>query len=337
MYRYILHAFLCLAVLFSAGVVTAENRTEVVSMRSEYAKVFNNGNGTRTAEISTKPIHKQNLSGEWIEAGKAVNRIAKVADTYNPSNYNEYSVVYVEETEEYKTDPAYYGVVGADFQPGPPASDIFIRTAYLWYTAGIISPGADVSSVYYRLDDPDNDYNDVNIDRCPNNPRWATLATIFGDCYAENERNDVTSSTNLTYGSMESDVEDGIDNGWYAIGQKHPDEETAHPVFFMGTSATLYITYTESRRKAVPGSSVTISPNPFNPRTTIQFGLQNSSHVEITVYNITGQVVSQLVDNYLSAGTHSYTFDGSHLSSGMYFYRFATPNTQQTGKMLLTK
>lgn len=67
MYRSILTVVLCLAVLFTAGVATAENRTEVMSMRSEYAKVFDNHNGTYTAEVSNKPVHKQNVYGEWVE------------------------------------------------------------------------------------------------------------------------------------------------------------------------------------------------------------------------------------------------------------------------------
>lgn len=171
--------------------------------------------------------------------------------------------------------------------------------------------------------------------KCSNNPRWATASTIYSDCGASgHEKNNVTSSTNLTYIGMASDVETGISNGWFAMGHKHLNEEH---LFNMGTSATLYITYTTGSKKAVPKQTVTISPNPFNPSTTIQFDLQNSSHVELTIYNISGQVVKQLVNGHLSAGIHNYTFDGSHLSSGMYLYRFSTPGAQHTGKMLLTK
>lgn len=59
-------------------------------------------------------------------------------------------------------------------------------------------------------------------------------------------------------------------------------------------------------------------PNPFNPTTTIKFGLPQKSMVTLTLYNIVGQKVSILLNSELSAGSHEITFDAGRLSSGFY-------------------
>jgi hypothetical protein len=78
-------------------------------------------------------------------------------------------------------------------------------------------------------------------------------------------------------------------------------------------------------------------PNPFNPSTNITFRLVAPSRVNLTVYNVTGQVVTTLVDQYLEAGKHSFPFDGSHVASGVYFYRLQTETARETRKMILVK
>ncbi len=62
-------------------------------------------------------------------------------------------------------------------------------------------------------------------------------------------------------------------------------------------------------------------PNPFNPSTSIRYGLPNRSHVTLSVYNTLGQRVSVLENGEVEAGYHDIKFDGSGLSSGIYFYR----------------
>jgi len=62
-------------------------------------------------------------------------------------------------------------------------------------------------------------------------------------------------------------------------------------------------------------------PNPFNPSTTIKFELPNSSVVKLSVYDMLGREVSVLEKERRDAGVHEVTFDGSGLSSGVYFYR----------------
>lgn len=78
-------------------------------------------------------------------------------------------------------------------------------------------------------------------------------------------------------------------------------------------------------------------PNPFNPTTTIRFALSQPGQVSFKVYDITGRLVADLINDRKSAGEYSLTFDGSQLSSGVYFYRLQTERFSETKRMMLIK
>lgn len=80
-------------------------------------------------------------------------------------------------------------------------------------------------------------------------------------------------------------------------------------------------------------------PNPFNPSTTIEFELNSMSNVSLKVYDITGRLVFSIIDGMkFNAGRIKYDFDGSNLSSGVYFYSLFIDNKPiDTKKMLLVK
>jgi photosystem II stability/assembly factor-like uncharacterized protein len=84
-------------------------------------------------------------------------------------------------------------------------------------------------------------------------------------------------------------------------------------------------------------------PNPFNPTTQIVFQLPSDSRTTIRVFDLLGQVVATLSDHQLySAGTHTLNFNGSKLSSGVYFYQMqaqpvAGKEFSQVRKMLMIK
>lgn len=81
-------------------------------------------------------------------------------------------------------------------------------------------------------------------------------------------------------------------------------------------------------------------PNPFNPTTKIVYQIpetENHSHVSLKVFDVLGREVAVLVNEQKSAGNYSISFDGSNLSSGIYFYKLQVGSFSQTRKMLLIK
>ncbi|RPI16335.1 MAG: T9SS C-terminal target domain-containing protein [Ignavibacteriae bacterium] len=78
-------------------------------------------------------------------------------------------------------------------------------------------------------------------------------------------------------------------------------------------------------------------PNPFNPSTKITFAIPVKEYVTLAVYDMTGREAAVLINNEMEAGYHDITFNASQLSSGVYFYKLTTKNTQLTKKMVLVK
>ncbi|MDZ7360073.1 MAG: M14 family zinc carboxypeptidase [candidate division KSB1 bacterium] len=75
-------------------------------------------------------------------------------------------------------------------------------------------------------------------------------------------------------------------------------------------------------------------PNPFNPGTNIRFDLPNEAMVKLTVHNLLGQEVAQLVNSQKSAGRHEVFFDGAALTSGVYYYRLEVQSATEPGKFV---
>ncbi len=87
-------------------------------------------------------------------------------------------------------------------------------------------------------------------------------------------------------------------------------------------------------------SEITLSqnyPNPFNPETAISFSLPKDEQVTLSVFNINGQLVKELVDGKIQAGNHSIYFNATDLNSGIYFYTLETVSTKLSKKMLFVK
>lgn len=78
-------------------------------------------------------------------------------------------------------------------------------------------------------------------------------------------------------------------------------------------------------------------PNPFNPSTKISFAVAEPGNVKLSVYNVLGQQVAELVNGYMSAGNFVADFDASSLSSGMYIYTLESGAVKITRKMSLLK
>jgi photosystem II stability/assembly factor-like uncharacterized protein len=92
-------------------------------------------------------------------------------------------------------------------------------------------------------------------------------------------------------------------------------------------------------KKAYPNDFLLFQnyPNPFNPTTTIKYDLPLSSLVLIQIFNNLGEKVKTLYSGLQTGGNHKIVFDGSSLTSGIYFYQITTRNFTQTKKCLLLK
>jgi len=83
--------------------------------------------------------------------------------------------------------------------------------------------------------------------------------------------------------------------------------------------------------------SLSAYPNPFNPNATLQFDLPRAGYVRLSVFDVLGREVSELINGMTAAGPHSLTFNGATLPSGIYFARLEAAKTVQTRKLMLLK
>jgi len=130
---------------------------------------------------------------------------------------------------------------------------------------------------------------------------------------------------------------DGISNNTiYSIS-------SGGPVLFAGGSGSFYIRNPETSINHI-GENIPSKyslgqnyPNPFNSSSKFKFEISKSGDVKIIVYDIQGREVQTLVNERLSAGTYEVRFDGSMLTSGVYFYRMVTHGFTEAKRMLLIK
>ena len=109
----------------------------------------------------------------------------------------------------------------------------------------------------------------------------------------------------------------------------------------------LYVLKTNFPLTGVSGNSVNAVPenylleqnypNPFNPSTVISYQLPKGEFVALKIYNQLGKEVSSLVNKNQNAGKYEVTFDGTNLSSGIYFYSIKAGNFSETKKMIMVK
>jgi hypothetical protein len=116
-------------------------------------------------------------------------------------------------------------------------------------------------------------------------------------------------------------------NTWVLEGDNYP------------TLKGVIVSVKKERKIAAPSEYVLEQnyPNPFNPTTVINYSLPKSGMVRLSVFNILGQEVKVLVNREMGTGSYSTEFNGSNLSSGIYFYKLESNNQIQVKKMLLLK
>jgi len=125
------------------------------------------------------------------------------------------------------------------------------------------------------------------------------------------------------------------------------DENTAtdiHSVIVGGPAKDIAKKIPINVIKSIPEQLTLIGnyPNPFNPTTSIKFGLPDAMPVEISIYSITGKKVSTLINQELSPGYYQVNWDGTDTSgnkiaSGIYIYILKAGSKRLTSKMLFAK
>ncbi|MEO8664332.1 MAG: FG-GAP-like repeat-containing protein [Ignavibacteria bacterium] len=78
-------------------------------------------------------------------------------------------------------------------------------------------------------------------------------------------------------------------------------------------------------------------PNPFNPVTNLEFGISDLGFVSLKIFDMAGREITELIGKNMEAGYYKVNFDGSNLSSGIYFYRLQSVDFIETKKMMLLK
>lgn len=160
----------------------------------------------------------------------------------------------------------------------------------------------------------------------------ADYATLDGQTF------DVTTDwQTITYTTTEMSADDDNVKLTFVLGNVALGDEIYIDnvsMFYTGT-----VDIEESIAIAQP-SNYSISqnyPNPFNPSTVINYSIPKQSNVSIKVYDILGTEVATLMNEEKAIGNYSVKFDGSNLSSGLYFYKLQAGEFVGTKKMMLIK
>ncbi len=108
---------------------------------------------------------------------------------------------------------------------------------------------------------------------------------------------------------------------------------------FSDTSVVSDTSNVSENQSQTPGSYILKQnyPNPFNPTTNIEFQIDQTGFVSLTIADLLGNQIKALVSEVLTPGNYKRVFDGTSLSSGVYFYRLQTDHFVDVKKMILQK
>jgi GH35 family endo-1,4-beta-xylanase len=132
--------------------------------------------------------------------------------------------------------------------------------------------------------------------------------------------------------------------GEYDIAAEFDGQKTTSTIFFSKDSDELVLQLDTAETSVGSNTSIPTEfelagnyPNPFNPSTTVRYALPRHSHVEISVFDVQGRLISTLVDETQEIGWHTVEFDGSEIASGTYLVRMTAGDFDATRKMLFVK
>ncbi|MFH0735471.1 MAG: M20/M25/M40 family metallo-hydrolase [bacterium] len=191
--------------------------------------------------------------------------------------------------------------------------------------------------------EPDYDYAQVQIST-DNGNTWTALSGR----YTEQSTGSFQPSNQPVYdGTQNTWVEESIDLSSYSGKNiliqfllKSDGYLQEDGFYFDDITVKSYNKFTDVEDNYTTITSYNLNqnyPNPFNGQTIMSFELPVQSSVSLIVYDIIGRQIATVVDNKLNAGRHTYNFNASNLSSGVYFYTLKTENFTSTRKLVLLK
>jgi hypothetical protein len=166
------------------------------------------------------------------------------------------------------------------------------------------------------------------------------LNATFRFHYDESELNGIPEANLILFKSV-----DGSDNSWTKIGgvvntnDNYVEVSAVNEFSYWTLSGTNNPLPVENETSEIPKNFSLHQnyPNPFNPSTNIRFDLPRAAFVNISVYNIIGQKVTELVNHNIEAGIHNISFNAEKFPSGVYIYKLTSPDYSFTRKMNLLK
>lgn len=137
---------------------------------------------------------------------------------------------------------------------------------------------------------------------------------------------------------------DSLKGNFIGLGNENGDgAHTAYYDNYKVYAGAVYPTAINDNNISIKDYSLSQNyPNPFNPNTKIEFAVNKSQKVKISIYNLNGELIKELLNEERSSGNHSVIWDGkdnhnSIVPSGVYFYQIQTDDFLQAKKMVLLK
>lgn len=150
------------------------------------------------------------------------------------------------------------------------------------------------------------------------------------------------------YGANENSMDvkywDNLSNSWMTVTVS-VNKET-NTITFENSVVSNYVVISFDKTTAVDEANIVTPndfsleqnyPNPFNPETIIKYQLNKDGFISLKVFDIIGGEVATIINHFQPTGNYEISFDGSELTSGLYFYKLKSGNNIKIKKMLLLK
>jgi formylglycine-generating enzyme required for sulfatase activity len=139
------------------------------------------------------------------------------------------------------------------------------------------------------------------------------------------------------------DIINSVNDGHSRVSNRNPSyfrgpQDPNHPWYHISFRIARKFIANTTGISIINGNISSLNyPNPFNASTTIQFELTSTKYVTLRIYNSSGQLITSLVNEKLSAGLHSYQWNSLNNPGGIYSYTLQIDNQTVTKKMILIR